>query len=109
MLIDFSKLQLYFKSRKEGRRRQKLLDTTSYFSSLITYGRDMKQPKKTLSCNFRCENLKKKKKISGNNNINREKDIIPNSKLKKKKKKGKKRQLTRTKTVSEKYHSGPKV
>ena len=69
----------------------------------------MKQPKKTLSCNFRCENLKKK--ISGNNNINREKDIIPNSKKKRKKRKkmGKKRQLTRTKTVSEKYHSGPKV
>ena len=62
----------------------------------------MKQPKKTLSCNFRCENLKKK--ISGNNNINREKDIIPNSE-----KKGEKRQQTRTKTVSEKYHSGPKV
>ena len=69
----------------------------------------MKQPKKTLSCNFRCENLKKKK--SSNNNINREKDIIPNSKKKRKKrkKKEKKRQLTRTKTVSEKYHSGPKV
>ena len=49
----------------------------------------MKQPKKTLSCNFRCENLKKK--ISGNNNINREKDIIPNSKKKKKKKKEKQR------------------
>ena len=47
----------------------------------------MKQPKKTLSCNFRCENLKKK--ISGNNNINREKDIIPNSKKKKKEKKRK--------------------
>ena len=45
-----------------------------------------------------------KKKISGNNNINREKDIIPNSE-----KKGEKRQQTRTKTVSEKYHSGPKV
>lgn len=43
----------------------------------------MKQPTKTLSCNFRCENLKKK--ISGNNNINREKDIIPNSKKKGKK------------------------
>ena len=49
-----------------------------------------------------------KKKKSSNNNINREKDIIPNSK-KKRKKKEKKRQLTRTKTVSEKYHSGPKV
>ena len=47
----------------------------------------MKQPKKTLSCNFRCENLKKKE--SSNNNINREKDIIPNSKKKRKKRKKK--------------------
>ena len=51
----------------------------------------------------------KQKIISGNNNINREKDIILIPNKKKRKKKGKKRQLTRTKTVSEKYHSGPKV
>ena len=51
------------KVEKKGDTDRNLFDTTSYYSSLITYGRNMKQPKKTLSCNFRCENLKKKRKV----------------------------------------------